>query len=475
MLYYNFKYEWLLLIRNRWIQLLTILLLLLFGFAVYNGIQKVDARKQNITTAISEFKAKETETLKVLDSIAKGFKVNKSRWLIPSRPIVIGNLLPRVVNMPAKPTAFIATGQSDLFAHYVKPTVAGDDLSMNYTEMTSPIQLLFGSFDLAFVIIYLLPLLIIAFSFNVLASERESGTLKLLASQPILIRTWVLQKLALRFFWLLVCISITLVVVFIIFSFNLMENWTAFATLLAYIIVYTLFWFVLAFATNIWIHSSAKNAIALIGFWVFFVLLSPSILNQMSNSVYPMPSRTLMLNQMRTLKAEATKKQDEILDNYLRDHPEYAINDSTQTRNFYHRYMATQNLVKEELRPVVEKFETQIDNQQQWAHTFSWLSPALTIQNALNNLAGTSEKDYQAFRYQSLEFAQEWRDFFIPYLFKNEKFKKSDYKNLPSFEYKYMQNTSNLRILGLLALSFVIVLLVFVLKRIKQQIHSTTS
>ena len=60
--------------------------------------------------------------------------------------------------MPAKSTAFIATGQSDLFSHYVEPTVTGDDLSLSYTEMTSPVQLLFGSFDLAFVIIYLLSL-----------------------------------------------------------------------------------------------------------------------------------------------------------------------------------------------------------------------------------------------------------------------------------------------------------------------------
>jgi ABC-2 type transport system permease protein len=460
-----------LLIRNRWIQLLTLLLFILFGFAVYNGMQKVEARHANIASAEAELKTQETAMLLVLDSLEKGQKVSLSKWRLPSRPVVFGNTLSRVVSMPAKPTAFIATGQSDLFTHYVKPTVTGDDLSISYTEMTSPVQLLFGSFDLAFVIIYLLPLLIIAFSFNVLAAERESGTLKLLASQPIRIRTWVLQKLALRFFWLIVCITITLLIVFAIFSFDFGTNSAAFGSLLLYIIVYALFWFVLAFATNIWIHSSAKNAIALIGFWVIFVLLSPSILNQLSNSLYPMPSRTLMLNQMRTLKAEATKKQDEILDNYLRDHPEYATNDSTQTRNFYHSYMATKSLVKEELRPVVKKFETQLKNQQQWAHTFSWLSPALTVQNALNDLAGTSEKDYQEFRSQSLAFAEEWRDFFLPFMFKNQEIKKSDHKLLPTFEFSYTNEASSGRILGLLVMSLVIIGLVFVLKPKQQQIH----
>ena len=59
-----------------------------------------------------------------------------------------------------------------------------------------------------------------------------------------------------------------------------------------------------------------------------------------------------MINEMRELKAEVTKKQDEILDNYLRDHPEYAINDTTQRRSFWHRYMASQQLIKQELEPV---------------------------------------------------------------------------------------------------------------------------
>ncbi|MEM6721579.1 MAG: DUF3526 domain-containing protein [Bacteroidota bacterium] len=475
MLRYNFKYEWLLLIRNRWIQLLSILLFFLFGFAVYNGIQKVEARQATINNALDDLKTQETATLAVLDSLENGQKVSLSRWRLPSRPVVIGNYLPRVVHMPAKSTAFIATGQSDLFAHYVKPTVTGDDLSISYTEMTSPVQLLFGSFDLAFVIIYLLPLLIIAFSFNVLAAERESGTLKLLASQPIRIRTWVLQKLGLRFFWLILCISVTLIIVFAISSFDFAANWSALLTLLGYIIVYALFWFVLAFATNIWIHSSAKNAIALIGFWVIFVLLSPSILNQLSTSLYPMPSRTLMLNQMRTLKAEASKKQDEILDSYLRDHPEYAINDSTQTRNFYHRYMATQNLVKEELRPVVEKFDTQLRKQQEWAYTFSWLSPALVVQNGLNRLAGTSEKDYQSFKSQSLAFATQWRDFFLPYMFNNQEFKKSDYKNLPAFAHEYQESGNLLSMIGLLMMSVIVVVLVFALKPKKSPINIVAS
>ena len=56
-----------------------------------------------------------------------------------------------------------------------------------------------------------------------------------------------------------------------------------------------------------------------------------------------------MINDMRVKKLEVTEKQDEILDNFLRDHPEYAENDPSQTNNFYHKYIASQKLIKEEL------------------------------------------------------------------------------------------------------------------------------
>jgi len=471
MLKYNFKYEWLLLIRNRWIQVLTILLLILFGFAVYNGIQKVDVRTSNITTAINEFETGEKEILAQLDSIDKGLKMNTSTLLLPIRPIVIGNLHPRVVNMPAKSTAFISTGQSDLFTHYVQPIVTADDSTINFKEMTSPVQLLFGSFDLAFVIVYLLPLLIIAFSFNILAFERESGSLKLLASQPINIRLWVLQKLGLRFFWLVIVIFITLSTVFIIFDFDFKSNLMPFVGLLTIIIAYTLFWFVLAFATNIWIKSSAKNAITLLGFWILFVLLSPSIINQVSNTLYPIPSRTLMLNEIRSVKAKTTKKQDEILDNFLRDHPEYATNDSVQIRGYYQKYMATQQLVQDEMKPLLSKFESQLNNQHKLVNASSWFSPALIVQNSLNRIAGTSTEDYQDFKQQSLAFSKEWRDFFKPMMFKDLTFEKSDYENLPKFEFSYATVNMYSKALGLIILSSLILILVLVLKPNKQHIE----
>lgn len=436
MLSYNFKYELKLLLRNRWIQLLSIILLLLFGFSGHNGVQKVEKRKSDIEAAKSEIRESDATMLKLLDSVEQGLAVSATPWTIPTSPMAVGNYHPRVAAMEHQAMAFISTGQADLFTNYVKPTVGGTDSALNFTEMTSPVQLLFGSFDLAFVIVYLLPLLIVAFSYNVLSAEKENGTLRLLAAQPIGIQTWVLQKLGLRFFWLSILVILSLTLVFFVLGFSPLSETIAFLSLIGLALVYMLFWFALAFLVNLWIGTSSKNAVVLLGLWVLFVLLVPSVLNQLGNTIYPMPSRNLMINKMRTLKAEVTEKQDEILDNFLRDHPEYAINDSKQSRGFYHKYMASQKLMKEELAPLVNSFEAQLQKQQKWINNLKWISPAIIAQESLNKMAGTSAEDYEYYRKQVITFSEQWREHLMPFLYNNIDFAQTDYSNLPSFNYQ---------------------------------------
>ncbi|UMB60767.1 ABC transporter permease subunit [Lutibacter sp. A80] len=457
MLYYNFKYELKILLRSWWIQLISILLLVLFVFAAFNGQSKIDKRIENISEARASVKISDTKMLSLLDSIENGMSVNVSRWQNPTSPIAIGNYYPRVAAMDPIDMGFLAVGQSDIFTHYVMPTVSGDDFALNFTEMTSPIQLLFGSFDLMFVVLYLLPLIIIAFSYNVLSEEKERGTLRLLASQPISIRKWVLQKLALRLFWMTLIIIVVSAIVFSLFATVSIANFLSFLVL---VFCYMLFWFSLAFAINVSIANSAKNALSLLGLWIVFVLLIPSVISQSGDVFYPIPSRTKLISEMREHKAEATKKQDQILDNFLRDHPEYAINDSTQSRSFWHGYIASQKIIKEELQPLLSSYEDKLEKQQAWVAKFQWISPIIVTQRALGSMAGTTKQDYVDFQSQVYQFAEEWRNYFIPLLYNNQTFKKRMYNELPTFNYK--PNTNNYlfsAIISLLLISFAITFL----------------
>ena len=465
MFIYNFKYELKLLLRSLWIQLLLPLLVLLFVFAGYNGKQKVNKRTNDIIAAEALVKTSDEETLQTLHLIESGKELNISPWVTPTSPINVGNQNPRSAAMPANNMAFTATGQSDIYTHYVNPTVSGDDFALNLSEMASPIQLLFGSFDIAFVIVYLLPLIVIAFSYNILSEEREKGALRLLASQPISIRTWVLQKTGIRMFWISIMVSFSIAVTFLV---NEGTSLNGFIVLLATSVAYMLFWFSLAFAVNIQVGKSAQNAFVLLGFWILFVLIVPSVINQVSDVLYPVPSRSQLINEMREHKSEAEKKQDQILDNFLRDHPEYAINDDAKSKSFWHSYMASQKIVNEELQPLLSEFDTSLTERQKWVNNLQWLSPAILVQQDLNTRAGTSKADYENYRQQILNFSNAWRAYFMPMLYNNKKLTSSDFLKLPTFEYKADKNIiNNYRLWGVLFLTAIIFIIVLIANKLQ--------
>lgn len=433
---YNFKYELKSLFRNRWIQLLSGLLVVLFLFAAYNGKQKVDKRLADIAEAQAEVDEGDAKALLLLDSLEAGHKVDVPTWQLPNMPQVLGNYYPRAAAMPPAEMALVATGQSDIYTHYVKPSLRGEDFTLNFTELSSPVQLLFGSFDLSFVIIYLLPLIVIAFTYDLLSSEREQGSLRLLASQPLTLFNWLFQKVGLRFLLLTVIITISSVVALAANGVSLSENGAELGQFLLLTLSYTLFWFVLAFLVNLLGKSSANNAVSLLALWVAFVLLIPSVVSQLANSLYPVPSRAQMINDMRVVKKEVEAKQDEILDGYLRDHPELATVKSESANSFWTRYFASQDIVEQEMQPVLDRYESQLKRQQNWVNQWRFASPAILLQDGFNELSQTATRHYQDYREQVIAFATEWRAFFVPMIFKDEKVTKATFAELPTFEYQ---------------------------------------
>ncbi|MCB0628856.1 MAG: DUF3526 domain-containing protein [Saprospiraceae bacterium] len=437
---YNLKYEWISLVRSRWVQGLGLLLLALCLFAAHNGRQKVDKRQEDIAGAKAVVETGDSNMRLLLDSLEAGLPVAVPTWQYPDLPAVVGNYYPRLAAMPPAPLALVATGQSDLFTHYVEPTLREEAMLLNFTELSSPVQLLFGSFDLSFVLIYLLPLIVIAFTFDLLSAEREQGSLRLLATQPLRLVGWLLQKSALRFALLTVLLGVSLHLSLWSSGISLFGHWNeGVSQLLALSFAYLLFWFGLAFVVNLLGRSSAYNAISLLGGWVALVLLVPAVLNQTANTLYPVPSRARLVNDLRVMKAEADREQDAIMEEYLRDHPELAgmvTGGSANTDGYWQRYFAAQDIIKKRMQPLIEEYDGQLDRQQQWVQQLRVLSPALLLQDGLQEIAGTASRHYRDYRRQVVDFAGQWREFFLPLIFQDEKITPTVLMQLPEFRYR---------------------------------------
>lgn len=459
----NLSYELKLLFRGKWLLLLVIIIVSLVTFATYNGQQNVAKRQADIQKMKEQLKEKDSKMLTILADIEGGKKVDIPYWKLPSEPMTIGYRYPRLATMPPAPLSFLATGQSDMYTHFKSPTVYGNNFALDYAEMVNPVQLLFGSFDVAFVIIYILPLLIIAFTFNVLSKEKELGTLELLMAQPISLLTWLVQKLIIRYVLFTIITIGVLLINIALFSITGFNDSTNIMGLLLIIAIYILFWFMVACVVNIKINNSSKNALVLIGVWLLVVLIIPATVNQVGNTLYPTPSRLKMINEIRQIKKENEEKQDEILNNYLRNHPELAQDNNKEKFNFWHNYFASEKVLEEKTKPLVAAYDVQLKKQQKLIGVCKYISPAILMQESLNNIAGTSENHYNDFKKQVFQFSDEWRNYLVPMLFKEQKFTTKNYHELPVFKY---QNSIKTKVwMNILVITLISLLLLFLIPK----------
>ncbi|PQJ21278.1 hypothetical protein BSU00_09695 [Tenacibaculum sp. SG-28] len=466
-------YEIKMLLRNNWLLVLFLGITLLIGFATFNGTKTVAKRQSDITKMEIAMQQKDSVMLGLLSKINKKEKVDVPYWQLPSEPMTVGYRYPRLAVMQPDKLAFIATGQSDMYTHFKSPTVYGNNFALDYAEMVNPVQLLFGSFDLAFVIIFIVPLFIIAFTYNVLTKEKELGTLKLLGAQPISIWKWLWQKMAIRYTLFTAITIVSILLSMLLFARDGFQDSLHLLGLLVITAVYIGFWFVVAFGINIRIASSSKSALTFIGIWLLIVIVLPATINQLSTSLYPTPSRLKMINEIRQVKKENEEKQNEILNDYLRNHPELAQENKEQKFGFWHNYFASEKILEEKTKPLVEQYESQLRKQQQLVGVFTYISPAILMQQTLNAISGTSEKHYNDFKKQVYEFSETWRAYLIPMLFKGEKFTVKNYEELP--KYKYENRISSgiwLHTVALGVFCFVL-LFMFSRKQSKKKLSST--
>ena len=168
------------------------------GYGVWNGARWVGFQQVTLSNAAAEERDRYDRLRERVEQVIRtGEQV--SPFADPRSPANVGGRFgPRYAAMPPAPLAALAIGQSDLLPYYFRVSTDARENIMSATELENPHRLLTGRFDLAFVLIYLYPLLILGITYNLLSAEKEEGTLALALSQPVSLRTLIAGKVALR-------------------------------------------------------------------------------------------------------------------------------------------------------------------------------------------------------------------------------------------------------------------------------------
>lgn len=408
--------------RAAWLLLALFAGALSYGY--WNGYQLAKRNSEAAETA-----------LQGSEELQRNIRKHLSR---PGQTIPVGGrggiaMVGFLAQLPPAPLPVLATGQSDLVP--ASETVALMRLATpvdTRSEIENPSHLLAGRFDLAFVLIWLYPLFLLAFLYDLMAGDRETGTLRLALSQGISPAGWLCRRTLAR----------ALPVVVLALAATLLAGSDGFGlrlgAALAVILLYGLFWATLAVAINAVSSSAAGAATSLGAAWVAIVLVAPTLLNLAAESLYPTPSRPELVAAGRQASGEAEKRGNELIDSFYKEHPELAP--PGKRADYVAMKLTEQEEVTRSVAPVLEKFDKQLKRQQQTVGRWRFVSPAIVAHEALTDIAGTGYWRHHAFRNQVKEFKQDISDFYTPKAHRREPLVLADIDRMPMFKFDEEQD-----------------------------------
>jgi len=310
-------------------------------------------------------------------------------------------------------------GQSDIQPFYYKVYINKKQYLTYESEIENSFLQFIGNFDFAFVVIYLFPLLIIVFSYNVLSSEKEQGTWVLLKTSNQSIARMMLCRIGIRyfiftaFFWLIVT---PFLVSRIGPGFLSTANWV---WLVLFVSLYFLFWFAVSFLVNSFSMRSNVNAMVLIFIWLFTGIIVPNLLQVALTKTYPVPSRIDMLTEERNAINKYFEKDGLELTKDVFSSPRAMIRQaSVVTPEMVYGYgviVYKSQEIKDAATAVAEsKLYGQIRKQQDAIGRFQLLSPALMMQEQLSAFSGTHWHQFNTFSMDVDTFRKETQRFYYP-------------------------------------------------------------
>jgi len=410
------------------------LLVACIAYALYEGKARVDARARGA----AEARADEARRLGALTGLLG--RVDRGEEPPPAAPyrdprnaIFVGRGQGAAVALlPDAPLAIAAIGLSDLYPQAFKVSAGSRDSFLFADEIANPAGLLEGGFDLAFVLVYLYPLLILAVCYDVLSGEREQGTLAMLAASSAPLGRVLMGKAAVRAGGLaaagLLACGVGLAVA-APGAFRPSAGGPASLLALALaVVLYGAFWAALALAVNALRRDSAFNAVALVAAWVVLLLVAPASINAAAQLLYPAPARSEMVEEVREAAVDAERGLDAAEARYREEHGGAAPGDA-RTRRTLEVTLAADARADE----VLERQEALIRDQRRLCDRLAYLSPPILFHDALAELAGNGHVRWDDYLARVAAFHDVWKSFFVDRASRGAMLTLGDYEAFPRF------------------------------------------
>lgn len=405
------------LLRERLLWLLVGITVFFTALANYNGYQWVVTQNEVIRSAQHE---QQQAVISAQQGLADRQTLNQPINWWDDQYDLRGQAFYLMVNYATKPplpSAALAVGQSDVQPYFFRMLVTSKQAFINQYEFVHPLALLIGKFDLAFFIIYVLPLLLISVGFNALAQEKESGQLRLLMLQGLSPLRLLFNQLVIRAS--IIILPLLFISIFALLLFSEDIGLLSISLYIALVLAYASFWLALSALVISYGNTSAYNAAVLVIAWLSLVIIMPAVLNTAIVTANTAPSRIEYVDNLRDKSDAVDKSASKVMAQYFQDHPELALksNANNTTTNLPSTSYATKKIAKisaieTAMQPYDDAFQNVLMTQQSYAEKFSYLSPATIVQGVLFELSGNGLVRHQHFIDQVLSHHKRLRYFY---------------------------------------------------------------
>ena len=327
--------------------------------------------------------------------------------------------------------------------------------SANFSQVQqSGAMIRFGEMTIAFVMQWLIPLLIIFLCFNTFTLEHEEGTLKILLSQGVSMTAIAKAKLL---GYIQVTSMIVLPAFFFVFVFVLSINEFILDSGLllrtgVFMLTYLLYFFIFI-AGSILVSALNKHSrtalVTLLGIWIFSIVLLPKALSNLGSSLYEEPSKAAMdasVHEESRNGIDGHDPMDERLEQFkqgLLD--KYKVDSLSQLPvNVDGLIMAlgeesSSKIYQEHFDELVEIYENQ-NSMSVWG---GFINPYLAIRNISMSMAGTDFFHYvdflnaaEKYRYQLTQHLNNLQATKVSHKDKTTRLSNDIYASYPPFYYE---------------------------------------
>lgn len=332
---------------------------------------------------------------------------------------------------PPSDLAFAALGSRDIAPAQLRVRALALEGQIYENELANPELALPGRFDLAFVAVYVAPLVLIALLHDLWSGEREAGRYHALAALPRARRRLWTSRVAVRLAGVLIALLLP-------FAIGAAIGGTPFPRALSFaglIVLVCLFWTGIVLLVARRGVRSAVNAAALAAIWFALTLVAPAGANLAINAAVPVPDGAALARENREyVHAGWDRPRDQTMRDFLKVYPQDEPGSAIPPTFHWKWYFAFQHLGDLHVAGESRAYRAGIARRAEMASLAGWLLPPAGLAQAMSALAGTDVAAQLDYQMRIRAYHRRLREFYYDYLFSENPFGPEELARVPRYD-----------------------------------------